>query len=214
MRVPRATHPFDMWMRREYRQVPFERYADDAICHCRTQEQAQQLESDLRRRFEDCKLELHPQKTKIVYCADSRRKTEYSLVQFDFLGYAFRPRFVKSKSGYCNVGFNPAISPKSAQEIRKTMRSWRLGRRTDLAIEAIARWINPILRGWFQYYGRFYRSALDAIVHALEEQLATWAMRKYRNVPGRAEARKWVAEVLRNRPMLFEHRRFVTTTVG
>ena len=196
-------YAFDMWMQREYREIPFERYADDAVCHCRTEEQATQLKAALAQRFADCKLELHEQKTKIVYCADSSRTEKYPTVQFDFLGYSFRPRFAKSKYGKYFVGFNPAISPRAAQAIRKTMRDWRFSRRVDLDIEDLARQVNPIFRGWLRYYGFFHRSALCCIELALREHLVTWAKRKFRRLTSRKKARRWIADVIHNRPKLF-----------
>lgn len=196
-------YAFDMWMQREHREVPFERYADDAVCHCRTEEQATQLKAALAQRFADCKLELHEQKTKIVYCADSNRTEKYPTVQFDFLGYSFRPRFAKSKDGEYFVGFHPAISPRAAQAIRKTMREWRFSRRVDLDIEDLARKVNPIFRGWLRYYGFFHRSALCCIELALKEHLVTWAKRKFQRLTSRKRARRWVADVIRNRPKLF-----------
>jgi RNA-directed DNA polymerase len=192
-----------MWMKREHREIPFERYADDAVCHCQTEEQATQLKAALAQRFADCKLELHEQKTKIVYCADSRRTEKYPTVQFDFLGYSFRPRFAKSKDGKYFVGFNPAISPRAAQAIRKTMREWRFSRRVDLDIEDLARQVNPIFRGWLRYYGFFHRSALWCIELAFREHLVTWAKRKFRRLSSRKMARRWVAAVIHNRPRLF-----------
>jgi group II intron reverse transcriptase/maturase len=209
-------YAFDLWMEREHREIPFERYADDVICHCRTEAKATQLRAELAQRFVDCGLELHPQKTKVVYCADSRRSEKHPVVQFDFLGYSFRPRFVKSSNGNFFVGFNPAISHEAAREIRKEMRGWRFYRRTDLEIEEIARRINPMLRGWCNYYGTYYRSALqNAIMQPLEEHLARWAMRKYRSLRGhRRRAREWIGKLLRSRPQLFAHRRFVLGMAG
>jgi len=195
-------YAFDMWMQREHREIPFERYADDAVCHCQTEEQATQLKAALAQRFADCKLELHEQKTKIVYCADSNRKEKYPTVQFDFLGYSFMPRLLRGKRG-CFSGYTPAISRRAAQAIRKTMRGWRFSRRTDLGIEDLARQVNPIFRGWLRYYGFFQRSALCCIELALKDHLATWAKRKFKRLASRKKARRWVADVIRNRPRLF-----------
>ena len=195
-------YAFDMWMQREHRDIPFERYADDAVCHCRTEEQATQLKAALARRFADCKLELHAQKTKIVYCACSSRKEEYPTVQFEFLGYAFKPRLLRGKRGYF-VGYTPAISQRAAKAIRKTMRSWRFSRKSNLAIEDLARQVNPIFRGWLRYYGFFHRSALCCIELALKEHLVTWAKRKFKRLTSRKKARKWVVNVIHKRPKLF-----------
>jgi retron-type reverse transcriptase len=70
-------YAFDMWMRRNFPDIPFERYADDAICHCRTEDQAMALRTALETRFADCGLTLHPDKTKIVYCRDESRRENY-----------------------------------------------------------------------------------------------------------------------------------------
>ena len=145
-------YAFDCWMKREYPSIPYERYADDIICHCRSEAQARHLKESIERRLAVCRLELNPQKTKIAYCKDANRQGTYPIVQFDFLGYSFQPRLVKSTAGEFFVGFNPAISPKSAKTIRQAMRSWRFHRHSDLTLEEIARRVNPVLRGWLAYY--------------------------------------------------------------
>lgn len=209
-------YAFDAWMKREHLDIPFERYADDAICHCRREEQASELQAELAKRFSECGLELHPEKTKIVYCGDSNRREKHPNTQFDFLGYGFRPRCVKSAQGTSLSASVRAISRKAASEIRNTIREQRFYRRTDLEIDDIARWINPMLRGWLEYFGAFHRSALYvAVIRPLEEHIARWAMRKYRWLQGhRRRAREWVANLLRERPLLFSHRRYWAGTVG
>ncbi len=144
-------YAFDLWMGREFPDIPFERYADDVICHCSSEAQALRLKDAIEQRFATCYLTLHPQKTKVAYCRDDRRQITYPTVQFDFLGYTFKPRWVKGKSGDVFVGFNPGISPKSATAIRQTMRDWRLHHRSELSLEDIARRVNPVLRGWINY---------------------------------------------------------------
>ncbi len=208
-------YAFDKWMERENRNVPFERYADDAICHCKTELQARTLQTNLARRFGDCGLELHPQKTKVVYCRDSRRTGKYPTLQFDFLGYSFRPRCVSANGKYF-TGFNPAISRSAAREIRLTMRRWQFSRRTDLDVSEIAQLVNPSLRGWLNYFGYFYRSELHAsVINPLEEHLARWARRKYRWLRGhRRRSREWVKQLLQARPTLFAHRAFITSMAG
>ena len=123
-------YAFDQWMTRNHARNPYERYADDVIVHCRTEKEARELLEKIRQRFKECKLTVHPEKTKIVYCKDSNRKGEGELTEFDFLGYTFRPRLVKGKQGYF-VGFTPAISEKAGKSIRDTNRSWKLHRKSE-----------------------------------------------------------------------------------
>src|SRR5260370_37507648 len=80
-------YAFDMWMAREFPHIPFERYADDGICHCRSAEEARALWSALGDRLAACKLVLHPVKTKVVYCKDVNRRGEFPVISFDFLGF-------------------------------------------------------------------------------------------------------------------------------
>ncbi len=141
-------YAFDRWMQRELPAIPFVRYAGDVICHCRSEAQATCLKDAIEQRFRACHLELHPQKTKIAYCKDDRRRGTHPVVQFDFLGFSFRPRLVKSATGDHFVGFTPAISPKAAKSIRQAMRGWRLHRRSDSSLDEIAKEVNPTIRGW------------------------------------------------------------------
>ena len=150
---------FDKWMERQNAHLPFCRYADDGLVHCRTKEEALELKEQLEARFRECKLELHPDKTKIIYCKDDKRPGRYEHIKFDFLGYTFRPRRARSQLGYF-VGFTPGISNKAAKSVRDKVRKARLHRQVDKTIEQIAEIWNPALRGWINYYGRFYKSAL------------------------------------------------------
>ncbi len=199
-------YAFDLWMVRSFPDVPFERYADDVICHCRSEQQAARLKDAISERFATCFLELHPQKTKIAYCKSNGRPQNYPVVQFDFLGYTFRPRLVKSSAGKFFVGFNPGISAKSATAIRRTMRSWCLHRRSDLTLEKIARRVNPVLRGWINYYGAYYKSALRPVMEHFDRILSTWAMRKYKSLKRRRwNAQRWVGGIARRDRTLFVH---------
>jgi group II intron reverse transcriptase/maturase len=208
-------YAFDCWMQREFPDIPFERYADDVICHCRSEAQATRLKEAIAQRFAACSLELHPQKTKIVYCRDDRRRDPHPNVQFDFLGYAFRPRRVKRNDGEFFVGFNPAISPKAACAIRQTMRSWRLHLRSDLSLEQIAAWVNPTLRGWINYYGAYFRSALQPVMDHLDQHLMRWAMRKYKTLKRRRwNAHRWVRRVAWRQPDLLAHWAAFRRTAG
>jgi hypothetical protein len=196
---------FDLWMLREFPNIPFERYADDVICHCSNETQAARLKDAIEHRFATCYLTLHPQKTKIAYCKDGRRRGTYPTVQFDFLGYAFRPRRV-GHNGKAFVGFNPAISPKSATAIRQVMRDWRLHRRSESTLEDLARDVNPVVRGWINYYGSYYRSALYRVFNYLNIYLTRWAMMKYKDLrQRRTRAREWVRRIELRQPNLFAH---------
>jgi RNA-directed DNA polymerase len=177
-------YAFDKWMRKHYPGVMFERYADDAVCHCVSEQLAQELKQALELRFEQCGLKLHPDKTKVVYCKDSRRKGNYPQIKFDFLGYCFRPRLATDPKGQHFTSFIPAVSPKSMLKMRERIRSWRLGDHALLNLEEVTRFINPILKGWWQYYGRFYKSAMFKLFKYLDECLAAYLRRKYRNLFG------------------------------
>ncbi len=199
-------YAFDLWMGREFPTIAFERYADDVICHCSSQAQATHLKDAIEQRFATCFLTLHPQKTKIAYCKDDRRRGTYPVVKFDFLGYSFQPRLAKGYGGKMFVGFNPAISTKSATSIRQEMRRWRLHLRSDLALSDLARQVNPALRGWINYYGLYYRSVLHLVMHHFDSVLARWAMRKYKHLKGRRwNARRWVYGVIERQADLFAH---------
>ena len=199
-------YAFDVWMRRHWPQVPFERFADDAICHCTSEMQARELRAAIERRFVDCGLELHPDKTKIVYCQDRQRTERYPEVQFDFLGFSFQPRLSKSRWGNLFVNFSPAISAKAAKSMRRTMRSWKIHRWTQLSIEELAETFNPVLRGWINYYGSFYKSLLAAVFQQLDFALVRWAKRKYKRLKGSlTQAREWIKRLARRQPTLFAH---------
>jgi group II intron reverse transcriptase/maturase len=175
-------YAFDRWMAEKHPDIPFERYADDIICHCVSEAQARALKEALAQRLMQCRVELHPHKTKIVYCKDANRRGSYAEQRFDFLGYAFRPRSSRTRQGKLFVSFAPAVSEKAAKAIRERMRRWRLHHRNDLALEEIARWTRPILMGWVRYYGRFHASVLRGALRTLDDFLVRWAQRKYKRL--------------------------------
>lgn len=199
-------YALDRWLAAKYPQVPFERYADDVITHCRTEKQAQEVRRAIAERLRACGLELHPEKTKIVYCKDGKRKKNYQNEKFDFLGFTFRPRGTKSRYGKFFIGFSPAISNRAAKDIRDTFRSWRLPQRSDKAIEDLSQMFNPVIRGWLQYYGRYYRTALFPTMRELDRDLALWAKRKYKRLrQHHRRARHWITRLSRRAPELFAH---------
>jgi RNA-directed DNA polymerase len=158
-----SRYVFDSWMSRKHIGTPWCGYADDGLVHGKTESEAKQLLVDLKARFEECGLELHPDKTKIIYCKDSNRKGNHTDIKFDFLGYTFRGRTAKNKeNGGLFVSFAPAVSKRSLNAMRAKTREWKLWRKSDLELEDIAGMFNPILNGWLNYYGRFNPSALYA----------------------------------------------------
>jgi RNA-directed DNA polymerase len=199
-------YAFDRWMAVEYPQVPFERYADDAIVHCKTEGQAQEIRNAIAVRLQACGLELHPEKTRIVYCKDDDRRKTYPHEKFDFLGYTFRPRRSKNRFGQFFVNFSPAVSDQAVKAMRAEIRSWNLPQRSDKAIEDLSRMFNPVIRGWLQYYGRFYRSALYPPMRQLDRALAWWAYWKYKKLRGHLRrATHWIARLARRDSGLFAH---------
>ncbi len=176
-------YAFDRWMEKCFPHLPFERYADEVICHCHSQTQADRLRRSIQERLTQCKLELHPDKTKIVYCKDEARRYHYPNDKFDFLGYEFRPRWVRnSRRGTLFARFTPAVSPKACKAMRQTVRSWRLHRQTTSRLETVIQRIRPVLQGWIQYYGYFNRTLLLNALRTIEKYLIRWAIRKYKRL--------------------------------
>lgn len=175
-------HVFDEWMRRKCPTIPFERYVDDAIVHCKSSRQAEFMRVAIEERLAEYKLKLHPEKTQIVYCKDDNRKNEFPKQSFDFLGYTFRPRLARNKIGKHFVSFLPAISNKAKKNITTTIRSWKILRNTHKTLEEISKTVNPIVRGWYQYYGRFYRKEIYKPLRNIEQHLEKWVRRKYKKL--------------------------------
>lgn len=199
-------YTFDTWMTRHFSVIGFERYADDVVIHCKSLQQATLLRERLKERLAACKLEMSPSKTKIVYCKDRKRQGDYPEISFDFLGYGFRPRKSKAKDGSVFLNYLPAISDKAAKAIRQTVRDWNLHRRTPITLGEIARRINPVLRGWVNYYGRFYRSALSPVMAHVDLHLAKWVAHKYKRVRRSLwRAFDWLRWIRRASPGLFVH---------
>ena len=197
---------FDKWMDRHYPHVPFARYADDIICHCRTRSQAERLLKELKERFVACHLELHPQKTKLVYCKDERRRNEFPETSFEFLGYTFRARPARNRKGELFVGFNPAVSKKALKSMNDKVRSWRLTARTRENLHELAAAINPVVRGWVQYYGRYNRAEMFNLLVRLDLRLSRWARHKYRRLRGhKRRSWNWLTRIRRSCPGLFVH---------
>lgn len=189
-------YAFDTWLTRQHPNNPFARYADDAVIHCRTKREAEQLLGALEIRMKECHLELHPEKTKIVYCKNANRREDYEIVSFDFLGYTFCPRRSCNRKGKIFLNFTPAISENAKKKIKAEIRGWKLPSRTGMKLEEIAKWINPKVRGWINYYGKFNRSALYHLTDHIEYKLCLWASRKYKRLGGlREKGRNWLRRI-------------------
>ena len=199
-------YTFDRWMVRNYPDIRFERFADDALCHCGSEAQAKILKEALEKRFAECGLQLHPEKTKVVYCKDDDRRGNSKNESFDFLGYSFRARRSKNRFGKFFVNFSPAVSNAATKAIREEIRRWQLRCRIDRWIDDLARMFNPVIRGWITYYGRYYKSALYPTFRYLDQCLAYWAMAKYKRLRRhRRRAEHWVSKAASRDPRLFAH---------
>lgn len=197
---------FDEWMKGEHPDCPFERYADDVVIHCRSKEQAEKVKAAVEARLRRCKLEAHPDKTRLVYCRDGKRRQDHEHIQFDFLGYCFRPRGAKGREGKLFCGFLPAISAKATKAMVAEMRDWGIHRKSDKSLADLSRMFNPIIRGWVAYYGRYYPSALQRAFTCLERRLVRWARSKYkplRNSP--RQAAEWLRRIAARSTTLFAH---------
>ncbi len=186
--------------------VPFERYADDVILHCMTARQARLVLGAITERMARLGLEIHPAKTRIVYCKDSNRRGSHEHERFDFLGYTFRPRMAVGRGGVIFTSFCPAVADDAAKAIRRQIKRWRLHLRSADTLSDLAREINPIVRGWLGYYGRFYRSGLIQSLRRIDDYIVRWAMRKYKRLRGKL-SRAWdlLHAVQRRQPALFAH---------
>jgi len=200
-------HVFDMWMARELPGCPFERYADDIVIHCRTESEAQDVRRAVEHRLLQCKLEAHPEKTCIVYCRDSNRTEDRPRIQFDFLGYGFRPRRARnSRDGRYFTSFAPAIGRKAMKAIVRTVRDWRIHAASEKELDDFSRMFNRYIRGWVNYYGRYYPSALHRTFDCINRRLVRWAMKKYKRYRGhQRRATQWLRCIARKRPELFAH---------
>jgi hypothetical protein len=198
-------YAFDSWMSKEFPKILFERYADDVIIHAVSEAQAKYILKAVNERMQKCSLELHPDKTKIVYCQDGKRKGDYENTSFDFLGYTFKKRSANGKYGMF-LSFLPAISDKATKKIRGDIRKWKIVSMLHMSLEDVAKMINPKVRGWINYYGKFYKSELGKTINLIARAVERWVTRKYKKLKRRPQkARKWLGEIAKRDRNLFSH---------
>ncbi|MBT2544844.1 group II intron reverse transcriptase/maturase [Streptomyces sp. ISL-44] len=204
-------YAFDAWMAREFPSIWFERYADDAVLHCVTERQARQVLAALSDRMAEVGLRLHPVKTRIVYCKDGNRRSSYEHTAFTFLGYTFRARKNRSRQGNMFLAVDPAISKDALTRIGREVRGWHLHTRTDLTFQELARWVNPKVAGWINYYGRFRPWELIPFVTRINAYLVRWIRKKYKRLAAKERALAKLQEIARRYPRMFAHWRLAPT---
>ena len=203
-------YAFDSWMVRNYPGCSWERYADDAVVHCVSKEQAEQVLAAIAKRMEEVGLRLHPVKTRIVYCKDGKRRGEHEYTSFTFLGFTFRPRKAQGgKHGGYFVSFLPAMSTEALKAKSTELRAMRIHRRTTQSLDDLARWLNPIVAGWMNYYGRFYRSAMTPLLQRVSSYLRRWAGKKYRRLRTYKRFKRWWIGLIERQPDLFAQWKWV-----
>ena len=196
----------DAWLRREMRSVRFCRYADDGVIHCKSEVQARLVLRKLGDRLRACGLELQPEKTRIVYCHDVNRQVAYPTIQFTFLGYTFRPRKAVDKYGRVYVNFSPGVSREALRTMRQTVRGWHLQLRNDKELSDLSNMFGPVLRGWANYYGRFYPTALKPLWRHVNDYLVRWMRRKYKHLArGVTRAARALGRLADSAPRSFVH---------
>ncbi|CAE6859717.1 hypothetical protein R75465_07598 [Paraburkholderia aspalathi] len=203
-------YALDTSMQRHFPQCPFARYADDAVVHCRSQAQAQEVMHAIASRLAECGLEMHPEKSGIVYCRDRSRTQAYPNVTFTFLGFLFRPRRVMTRSGQLSTSFLPGVSRDALKRMRQTVRGWRLPRQTFRSLVELADQCNPTIRGWWNYYGAFYRTTMQVLGRYLDRKLARWARCKYKTLRRhKRRSEEWLHKMRKAYPRQFVHWQFL-----
>jgi len=207
-------YAFDSWMAREHPDCPFERYADDIVAHCDSEDQARALRDSIADRLGALGLELHPEKTKVVFCQDANRPGTAEHTSFEFLGYTFRGRLAGGRRGFF-VSFSPAMSAKAKKAVEQKIRAWHLNRRSGTDLASLAEEINPQVRGWFGYYGAFYRSELYSLARRIDQHLLRWAMQKFKRLRHKpAKAQTWLDAARQHQPRLLAHWQLAPPTQG
>ena len=212
-------YALDNWLSTNHPGIPFCRYADDGIVHCKSKAEANRLREQLHARLRDCGLELHPEKTRVVYCKDSKRTGTHENIQFDFLGYTFRPRRIVRFNGRTGLGFTPAVSRQSMTAMRQSTRRWRLHLRSEFTLDDLAETLALRFRGWMGYYCRFRASEFQSVAFYIAQLIVRWAMRKFKRLRGhKVRAYAWLGGIKRRRPTLFAHwtsrGKFLVGTMG
>jgi len=200
-------YAFDHWMRKHLPRNPWCRYADDGLVHCKTYQEAEKVLDMIAKRFISCGLELHPGKTKIIYCKDGRRKSSFENNSFDFLGYTFKARKVKVKSrNSFFIGFTPAVSIQAAKAMNLKLRRGNWRNKSNLSLQQLAALINPMLSGWLNYYGKFSRSSMYRVWRCVNNMIIAWAKSKFKSLKrSRTKAGKFIERVCKENPSLFIH---------
>jgi len=187
--------------------VPFCRYADDGVLLCQSLAHATNLREQLSARLADCGLELRPDKTRVVYCKDANRRQAHDVIQFDFLGFNFRPRMANNRRGKVFLSFSPAPSRVALEDMRQTVRGWWLQLRSDLSRKELGQFYSPVIRGWMSYHTCFRPSEFQKVSEYLARFLIRWAMRKFKRLKGHwLRALRWLRAQSQSQPGLFPHR--------
>ena len=179
--------------------------ADDAVVHCSSRQQAEAVLAEITARMNEVGLRLHPDKTRIVYCKDGKRCGKHKHTQFSFLGFMFRARKSRGRNGRPFTSFLPAISREALKAKSVELRRMRTHLHTNLSLNALARWLNPIIAGWMNYYGRFYRTAMNPLLRRVNSYLRRWAGKKYKRLRTHKQFKRWWTGVLKREPSLFAH---------
>jgi RNA-directed DNA polymerase len=204
-------YAFDTWLEKAFPSVSFERYADDAVVHCATERQAREVWAALEQRLASVGLRLHPDKTKIVYCKDGKRRRKYPCTSFTFLGYTFQARPAPTREGKSMfTSFLPAMSRVAQKAKGQEVRRWRIHLKTTSDLADLAEWMNPVIQGWMNYYGTFYRSELYSLLRRINTYLMRWARRKYKRLRAFKRARRWWTGLVKRQPGLFAHWKWMT----
>jgi len=208
-------YAFDCWMQRTFPGSPFARYADDAVVHCRSRRQAEEVMQAIASRLAECGLTMHPEKSKIVYCKDSNRHARYPHVSFTFLGFTFRPRKALSQQKVVFTSFLPGASEAALKRMRQAVRGWRFNRQTHVTLAELAKLYNPVIQGWWNYYGAFYQTAMHSLFQHIDRALERWARRKYKALFGRKRRSvEWLRRVRAAAPGMFHHWKVIGAEVG
>jgi RNA-directed DNA polymerase len=199
-------YALDKWLDLNYPDLSFVRYADDVIIHCKSEGQAKEVLTKVRGRLEECELSLNEKKTKIVYCQDYRREKRDYRVKFDFLGFSFQPRTIKSQRGGLFLGYVCTISTASEKHIVEQFRKLKFHKWCNVSIEYIALRLNPKIRGWINYYGKFNRYALSRVFRRFHYRLMKWVLNRHKRFKhNKRKAFQWLRNMRANKPDLFHH---------